>query len=488
MLSQGHIPAAAWSSSFLLLAPPIIATIHHHRESLRLEGLAAAAGGGHFGVQPTAAHFKRTAREIVRSALRHASRTRSRPPQAAPSQQQSAPTATSSPRSGALALRTPDVGTLPNLHADVATAATKAGRRLIASWVPPTSSPIATLASMPVRSCVYSPIEAQQLQQLATVRAWALSRFSGTAWGSAVFAIGTMEKAVRKWRATHPTVLGPPPLAVLRVALCTVAAPTACVSSTGHLWTVRDLAPLDARQMAFIFGSPSLAPAFTALVVRGDISEYRMRSLWGQATHATAVREVVYRLCSRLGARAIPSAPKINLLGAGAGITGLQVVDSLRSLGGCCSPSIAAAADACPIASAVGPSLLLAHGHNPHWFARAECPALATSAWSSFIDVVTLRCQPFSLANPNFPLGVEAALNELCAVMAGVMLRRPRMIMYENTSGLWARPSLRRRLETVLLRTTEQIYDWESARLCPHQHWGECSLRDRVFYMAVLRE
>ena len=340
---------------------------------------------------------------------------------------------------------------------------------------------------MPKRSCAYSPSEAQQQQQLATVRSWALSRFSGTAWSAAVFAIGTMEKTVRRWRASHPAACGPPPMEVLCVALCTVAAPTACVSSTGHLWTVRDLAPLDAHQMAFIFGTPLLAPTFSAMVARGDVSEYRMRSLWGQATHATAIRGVVRRMCSQHGVT-IPSFPRINLLGAGAGITGIQVADSLWHLDGNCSPSIMAAADACPIASSVGPAVLLAHGHSPRWFARAECAALAALEWSSFIDVITLRCQPFSLANPNFPLGVEAALNELHAVMEGVMLRRPRLVLYENTSGLWGRPSLRRRLETVLLRVSAQTYDWESARLCPHQHWGECSHRDRVFYMAVLRE
>ena len=95
------------------------------------------------------------------------------------------------------------------------------------------------------------------------------------------------------------------------------------------------------------------------------------------------------------------------------------------------------------------------------------------------IEIITLRCAPFVHGE-----GVEAALRELRAVMESVAARRPRVVVYENTSGLWEKKELRSRVEMLLGRA--QFLNWESLRVSPHKNCGLGVVRERVFYVGVM--
>ena len=69
--------------------------------------------------------------------------------------------------------------------------------------------------------------------------------------------------------------------------------------------------------------------------------------------------------------------------------------------------------------------------------------------------------------------------------MESVMVRRPRIIIYENTAGLWEKEEARDRVEMLLQQGS--AYVWESMRISPRRHCGVGVERDRVFYVGILR-
>ena len=333
------------------------------------------------------------------------------------------------------------------------------------------------------RSSSYTPPDRQAAAQRLRMQSWGMRRLLTSGRLDIVFAFGSVAKLVRQWRArVRPPSGRSPPLYLLRRACSSTALHTPGVSASLHLWSVLHEAPLDAVQYCQVLASPSASSSLHSLVLGGSISQYTMRCVCGQATHGGVIRLVVLRLVALASAvHTWPSAPSVMLVGAGAGFTGLQCVAALGP-----SSFVMGAIDACPRARAVGQLLLAARGHDPTWFSRAEAAALATPMWAATLEAVTLRCAPFSIANPLAPRGQEGALHELAAVCRGIAARSPLTILFETTSGLWRDASLRLRLEQIL-QDTLPAYVWEGAILSPHLHAGSKWRRVRVFYYAYLR-
>ena len=140
-------------------------------------------------------------------------------------------------------------------------------------------------------------------------------------------------------------------------------------------------------------------------------------------------------------------------------------------------------AEGCSIAQRAHRAFWQALGQAPTLWTAAEAPALADSEHRVDIELVTLRCAPFSFKNHSYPKGVEAALRELYAVARGVRKRSPRLIIFENTAGLWRRASLRHRVERILRLIGG--YQWEAIKVSPHTHAGVPVRRLRVFYVGI---
>ena len=117
---------------------------------------------------------------------------------------------------------------------------------------------------------------------------------------------------------------------------------------------------------------------------------------------------------------------------------------------------------------------------------RAEEAGLRGSQHHTDGELFTLHCSPFSSANQSFPAGVEAALRELEAVVAGAVTRRPRFSICETTSGLWRHKEITRRYEYIL--GSSGLWDWEAMLTSPHAHGGKRIRRWRVYYVGILHE
>jgi site-specific DNA-cytosine methylase len=140
-------------------------------------------------------------------------------------------------------------------------------------------------------------------------------------------------------------------------------------------------------------------------------------------------------------------------------------------------------AEGCPIARRAHRAFWKSLGQEPTEWTLAEDDDLADPQHRVDVELVTLRCAPFSPKNRKFPTGCEAALRELCAVIKGVRKRSPCVIIYENTAGLWRKASLRRRVEMVLRKC--RGYRWEAIKVSPHIHAGVPVRRMRVFYVGI---
>ena len=76
---------------------------------------------------------------------------------------------------------------------------------------------------------------------------------------------------------------------------------------------------------------------------------------------------------------------------------------------------------------------------------------------------------------------------ELAAILRGVFIRRPRIVIYENSCGLWRCSSVwRKRVESLLCG--DRSYAWESMEVSPELHCGINVRRKRVIYVGVLQD
>ena len=364
-------------------------------------------------------------------------------------------------------------GHLQCRFADTPVAATAAPRSSggIREWHPPARKLTVRMSDvLPTRRTKYVPANKNQRTQLATVRAIGPKR----AGPRGLFLVGTLYKKLRQW-APFRTGRPRPPVTAIRKAVRWDTAPAVCASSTGHLW--QGEAPCDLRQYAYLMGSADMGDAMEAVVRERVVTESQMRTLIGQGTHGAAVALCLARLNERVGGRLCGTlGVTVGSIGHGLGLTALQVIGWLGA-----GARLVWRQEACPWAGPAGDLLeRKLTGAVSHRHERAET-AMAAAPWAA-LEVATLQCQPFSNANPNYPLGVEAALRELHAVIRQIVRRKPDYFVYENTAGLWRCPKLRRRVERLLEGMTG--YRWEAMRVSPDRHCAVPSRRWRVFYHA----
>ena len=339
------------------------------------------------------------------------------------------------------------------------------------------------------RASRYAPTKAAQRRQLANVRAMEIERIWTTAAGKAAqeafFAIGTLYKKVKAWRQ-RGGACALPPISVLVKAVDWDRLPCPCASGTGHVWRVgrtqEETAPLDPRQLEEALASRGAAPTLETRIANGTTSEAEVRSLFGQATHGDALKAALGRALQKMRRR-FPHwrqvvGVTIGLCGAGIGLSGLQAAELMGD-----DAQILWAAEGCPKARPAGEAVLAANGHSVRWVPWAQGTALAAKEWRTALEVITLRCAPFSPAGNG--QGVDAAVAELQDVLEGTSSREPYVILYETTAGLWRRAEWRTMVEAAL--SAVAAYDWEVAAIDPLHHCDGFVSRNRVFYAGVRR-
>ena len=187
---------------------------------------------------------------------------------------------------------------------------------------------------IPPRLYPYAPTNVQSLSQWKSAKSWKLGRIlpllEQGQW-DAYFLIGDMSAAVQAWKAKGHT--GCPPVATLMKVTHTTVIPCALCSPNGHIWSVRDVAPLDEAQLARILGSEDLQERLRKIVVYKTVTESQMRQLLGQATAQQSINLVMSRTLQRLGPRwSRNHGASIGLVGAGIGLTGVQVAIALKEV------------------------------------------------------------------------------------------------------------------------------------------------------------
>ena len=398
-------------------------------------------------------------------------------------------TAKSASKGGKRQQRPPAVGRRQAVHPNVVDERTIPPPEApgIKEWIPP-RVPIERQvdALIPRRTEPYEPTKYNQRRQLRNMQSWEVGRvleYLGVT--EAYFTVGSMYKAVLKWRRTGG--VGLPPVDIMARQCHTDVMMALVTSETGHMWSVRDLAPLDGYQLAVSVGMPWLGEAFVELVAMG-LTESRLRAMVGQATHDDAMGVVVPRALQRLATRSTSSsaarrgwdqdvARTVGAIASGMGLTALQVARRI-------SGRIRWMADSCPFAGPAGEQMALFEGHEPEMFKEAEDPRLASAAYGTAVEVGSLCCAPFSSAGTGEL--TEAAFRELRSVIIGMAARRPRLAIYENSDGLWRDAEIRGRVEHILNSCTG--YEWESMLVSPHKHAGVGFQRRRVFYVGVRRD
>ena len=327
---------------------------------------------------------------------------------------------------------------------------------------------------IPARARPYVPVDSQGKEQLGRIQGLKLSRVLA-AGSTAVFSLRTMSDATRQ-------VDGLPNRTTVTAALRTLSCPTMMSSPSGHLWVAHrplrgslQVAPMDVAQCAALMQSGWSTESVVRMVDTGVITESQARSMYGQGTAGCSMQVVADRLLVRLGSMRWDRdiGRTVGATGAGLNLTTLQLsrIMDLR---------VKWMADGCPIAGPAGFQLTRDLGHDPDMWGEATNPCYASKKFRVAMEVITLRCAPFVHGE-----GVEAALRELRFVMESVMVRRPRIIIYENTAGLWEKEEARDRVEMLLQQGS--AYVWESMRISPRRHCGVGVERDRVFYVGILR-
>lgn len=399
-----------------------------------------------------------------------------------------APVAESRPKSAKSAPRTPPprVGALKCAFDDHWEPLQLRGplRRPIAQWTPlqlrPAKGSLAAL--MPVRRKKWAEkaSEAQQRGQRQRVQEWNLAR-----WAAGCTAVYTMASVARAWKKRQRKKVCGGPRGQLSRAVAVEAmrcelAPTATASPNGHWHDAATGRPLQLPQFAALMGVLWCVPRLAATLA--VVTASQLRSLLGQGCHGGSMELVLARARSRMGSQRWLGLQSFSSLGAGVGCAAAAVAKALGS--GC---RYVAWAEGCAIAQRAHEAYWADAPTQPKWFCRAEAPELADPAWRADIEVITLRCAPFSMANRYYPRGRAAALAELQAVMEGVRARGPELVIYENTRGLWRERDTRLQVEAIL-RTTGADYEWESSVVDPARHLGVPVQRARVFYVGVRRQ
>lgn len=226
-------------------------------------------------------------------------------------------------------------------------------------------------------------------------------------------------------------------------------------------------------------------------------SEKEIRDLCGGGTHQGAVWTVLDRVdtrtvgwLARCGSASTP-AREVATAGAGINLCGYQTIAwwlarSAPEDG--IAPKIMWVAEAEEAAIKAGRALDDLMAQRPRRFQRAEGDELRTTRLRATVEWVTLNCSAYSLANAEFPSGVDASLAEMESVLRGTAVRGPPICIVETSAGLWRRPLwLRRRYEGIVHHTLRAQYHVESMLVSPSRHAAAHQDRERVFYVCVSR-
>jgi hypothetical protein len=214
------------------------------------------------------------------------------------------------------------------------------------------------------------------------------------------------------------------------------------------------------------------------LNLESTVTNNQLHALFGQGVHAASSTVVARRLLARVAPGQRQHLRTYGALGAGVNLFGL-IMGAV--LGATCKWW----AEGCGIARRANEAIQSFTGQKAAWFARAE--SVPTGADMKVgLELLTLRCAPWSPKSRNFPQGCWAAIAELLAVMEGIKARSPRAIVVENTAGLWRHDIWRERVESCLLTCEE--YEWEAVITSPHVHSAVPVIRWRVFYIGVRRD
>jgi hypothetical protein len=298
-----------------------------------------------------------------------------------------------------------------------------------------------------------------------------------------VCTIGALRKAARlASKRARKTVLSHVPSGTLMG--------TMTASGSGSVWAMHynaageasEMLPLDATQLAHGIGSEELAAPLHTMSQKKGRSESKLRGWCGGTTHYSSLSTAMSRADQRMGGALSQAAEvTVGLDGAGLGVTGLQAIKWLHGKG-----RIVWAAECDAQTSEAGRDLMQSCGQQPRMHKRAEEAGLRGAKNHTDTELSTLDCSPYSNANMRFPAGVEAALQELEAVISGAKTRRPKVLVCETTSGLWRHKELTRRYEYILSKSG--LWDWEAILTSPHVHGGRRVRRWRVYYVGVLHE
>ena len=377
--------------------------------------------------------------------------------------------------------RSPAVGTLSSQQPDVRSPLTTAGES--AATVPEwevAQRPVERRATdiIPRRRTCYQPAHRESQEQWQRVAAQRLGRLlpdDGCEW---YFNIGDFSDALRKKRRRGDE--GSMTAEELAQFAGPDVLPATTASPTGHPWGVRQLAPLDVRQQLSSMGMGEWAPQVEKVYAEGLLKEPQMRSAIGMATHAESVRIVWERTLQRLPPRwHRRRRVTMGALGLGLGFTALQLAAQIEG-----GADLVWAAEGCPLVGPAAARLVALCGHECIMLPEADGRVLASGAWQVTVEVITLSCYPFSTAGTAREL--EPHLTELKEVLEGLCTRKPRVVIYENTAGLWRTPEIRQRVEAMLVCC--RAYEWESTRVDPKKHAGVGISRDRIFYVGVRGE
>ena len=268
-----------------------------------------------------------------------------------------------------------------------------------------------------------------------------------------------------------------PPVAVVRAA---------CVPSDGVLHTLiahprshpwRAAGPLSVPQCAALMGHAMHPQAMDA--ARAVVTATQLRSILFQGVHGLSTAVIARQVEIMRGERGWGDLHTFASTGAGLDMMGAQLMAAGRV------HECVWYVEGNPVVRRAHDAYWTALGQHPRGYRRADDWELQRMMPRADVELITLRCAPFSPKHRRFPRGCWAALRELRVVLAGVKRRCPRVVIYENTAGLWRRQARawRRRVER-LLRGLRR-YRWGAVHTSPHRHSGCSVRRERIFYLGV---
>jgi hypothetical protein len=326
---------------------------------------------------------------------------------------------------------------------------------------------------MPLREYEPRAENAAQRAQRLEVRSWQLERLGVHAY----FPIGAMRDAVKAWRQGRKGggASDPPPRRLLRDTVKTQSEATVTCQPGAQLWS-SDGRVLDCLQYAWRFGVPlTWRGAVARVQITEGISDARLRALFGQSVHWGTGTLVGEKLIELLGREPRSFAQ----IGAGMGCLGAAMFEACKQG----RPSYLWYAEGNDAAAAAHAAFWEHTGQRPTRFRHAE---RTDEAKRADVELITLRCAPFSQANPRSK-GANGAIRELRAVVDASASRGPAAVIYENAHGLWQKERLRALVEDALAGYGSG-YKWVAFVTSPHLHGGGTMRRSRVIYVGVRQD